>query len=343
MKKSLVPVVLAVVAITGLLTGCPEPTAGKLVVGLSLPTQREERWVRDKEVLESYAKELGNVDLRVQVADADTAQQAQQVENLIAQGIKVLILAPNDGVAAAQLVGKAKEAGIKVVAYDRLIMGTPDLAVYVSFDNYGVGVQQGTFLADLAKNGLKGNLIVMSGADTDNNAKLFKNGALSVLQPLIDDGTFKVVVDQSVADWLPANALTIVENALTANKNDIQAILAPNDGTAGGAIQALKAQGLAGKVPITGQDAEAAAAKRIIAGEQSMTIYKDTRVSAKAALDAALAILKGGDALSAMANGEPIDNGAAKIPYVSVPVTIVTKDNINVLTDSGYLKASDLE
>jgi len=315
----------------------------KIKVGISLPTQREERWVRDKNVMESYAKKLGTIDLKVAVADADTAQQAQQVENLISQGIQVLILAPNDGAAAASLVTKAKAEGIQVVAYDRLIMNTADLAVYVSFDNYGVGVQQGTFLADLAKKGLKGNLIVMSGAPTDNNAKLFKDGALSVLQPLIDKGTFKVVVDQAVADWLPANALSIVENALTANKNKIDAILAPNDGTAGGAIQALTAQGLAGKVPITGQDAEAAAAKRIIAGTQSMTIYKDTRVSAQAAVDAALAIVKGGDALKKLTNGTPIDNGAAKIPYVSVPVTIVTKANIKVLTDSGYLKASDLK
>jgi D-xylose transport system substrate-binding protein len=292
--------------------------------------------------MEAYAKTLG-IDLKVAVADADMAQQAQQVENLISQGVQVLILAPHDGAAAASLVTKCKAEGIKVVAYDRLIMNTPDLAVYVSFDNFGVGVQQGNYLAGLAKKGLKGNLIVMSGAPTDNNAKLFKDGAMSVLQPLIAKGTFKVVTDQAVDNWLPANALSIVENALTANKNNIQAILAPNDGTAGGAIQALAAQGLAGKVPITGQDAEAAAAKRILAGTQSMTIYKDTRVSAKAAVDAAIALTKGGDALKKMVNGAPINNGAGMIPYVSVPVTIVTKANIKVLTDSGYLKEADLK
>ena len=338
MKKSLISALL----LAGATLLPPSLNAAPLKVGLSLPTQREERWVRDKGVMEAYAKTLG-IDLKVAVADADMAQQAQQVENLISQGVQVLILAPHDGAAAASLVTKCKAEGIKVVAYDRLIMNSPDLAVYVSFDNFGVGVQQGNYLAGLAKKGLKGNLIVMSGAPTDNNAKLFKDGAMSVLKPLIGNGTFKVVTDQAVDNWLPANALSIVENALTANKNNIQAILAPNDGTAGGAIQALAAQGLAGKVPITGQDAEAAAAKRILAGTQSMTIYKDTRVSAKAAVDAAIALTKGGDALKKMVNGAPINNGAGMIPYVSVPVTIVTKANIKVLTDSGYLKEADLK
>lgn len=332
--------VLSVIAAAMLVPATLGAQAG-LKVGLSLPTQREERWVRDKATMEAYAKKL-KIDLKVAVADADVAQQAQQVENLISQGIKVLILAPHDGAAAASLVKKAMDEGIKVVAYDRMIMNTPDLALYVSFDNYQVGVQQGTYLADLTKKGLKGNLIVMSGAPTDNNAKLFKDGAMSVLKPLIDKGVFKVVTEQAVDNWLPANALSIVENSLTANNNDIKAILAPNDGTAGGAIQALTAQGLAGKVPITGQDAEVAAAKRIKAGTQSMTIFKDTRVSAQAAIDAAVAVAKGGSALTKLVNNK-VSNGAIDVPSYLVKTTVVTSANIKVLTDSGYMKASDLK
>jgi D-xylose transport system substrate-binding protein len=309
--------------------------SGELVIGLSLPTQREARWVSDKETMEAYAAELG-VDLRVAVADADMAQQASQVENLIAQGIDVLILAPHDGTAAASLVEAAEEEGIPVISYDRLILNTSALDLYISFDNVKVGELQGEYITKLVP---EGNYIIMSGAPTDNNAKLFKQGAMKFIQPLIDSGKITVVAEQGVENWLPTNALNIVENALTASGNQVDAILAPNDGTAGGAIVALEAQGMAGTVPVTGQDAEAAAARRIVEGTQSMTIFKDTRELGKAAIDAAIAYAKGEQPIT----NNTVDNGAFAVPSNLLTPFVVDKDNLKeLLVDSGYLKESDV-
>jgi D-xylose transport system substrate-binding protein len=314
----------------------------KVIVGLSLPTQREARWVSDKNTMIAEAKAKG-VDLRVQTADADSAQQATQVEALLSQGIQVLILAPNDGGAAATLVDSAHKQGIKVISYDRLILNS-DVDLYVTFDNVKVGELQGEWLVKAAP---KGNYIIMSGDPGDNNAKLFKQGAMKFIQPLIDSGKIKVVAEQAVANWLPSNALNIVENALTANKNNVQAILAPNDGTAGGAIQALSAQKLAGKVPVTGQDSEAAAAKRIKAGTQGMTIFKDTRDLGKAAIAAAITFASGKTVADVVYNGTKAtgsyNNGKIDVPAVDLPATIITKANVQLLVTSGYLKAEAIK
>jgi len=307
---------------------------GGLVVGLSLPTQREARWVSDKNTMEAYAKELG-LDLRVAVADADMAQQASQVENLIVQGIDVLILAPHDGAAAAALVAQCEDEGIPVISYDRLIMNSPDVDLYISFDNVKVGELQGKWITEQVPSG---KYIIMSGAPTDNNAALFKKGAMKYIQPLIDSGDIEVIAEQGVDNWLPANALTIVENALTANNNMVDAILAPNDGTAGAAIQALEAQGL--MVPVTGQDSEAAAAKRINEGKQGMTIFKDTRELGKAAIEAAMAFAKGE---TPEINGA-VDNNSIEVNAQLLTPFVVTQDNLQeMLIDSGYLDASVLE
>ncbi|KGE71697.1 sugar ABC transporter substrate-binding protein [Spirochaeta lutea] len=315
--------------------GQGEAGSDKLVIGLSLPTQREARWVSDKETMEAYAKEKG-VDLRVAVADADMAQQASQVENLLAQGIDVLILAPHDASAAASLVAKADAEGIPVISYDRLITNTDKLDLYISFDNVKVGELQGEWLT---KQVPEGDYIIMSGAPTDNNARLFKQGAMKFIQPLIDSGKINVVADQAVDNWLPANALNIVENALTASGNQVDAILAPNDGTAGGAIVALEAQGLAGQVPVTGQDSEAAAAKRIMEGTQGMTIFKDTRLLGRAAIDAAIQMAQGNKPTT----NATTDNFSIKVPSNLLTPYVVTKDNLQeLLIDSGYLSADVL-
>jgi len=317
-------------ATTAFASGSKESKA--FTIGLSLPTQREERWVRDKNTMEAYAKEQG-VRLLVQVSDADQAMQTAQVETLIAQGIDVLILAPHDASASASLVSKAEDEGIPVISYDRLITNSKDVDVYISFDNVKVGELQGKYFVDHVPNG--SSIIIMSGAPTDNNAKLFKQGAMKFIQPKVDAGQYNVVADQAVDNWLPTNALAIVENALTSAGNDVQGILAPNDGTAGGAIVALEAQGLAGKVVVTGQDAEAAAAKRIaVEGTQSMTIFKDTRELGKAAIDTAIKMGKGEEL---PINGK-VDNGVTQVPSILLTPFVVTKDNLDkVLIESGYL------
>jgi len=342
MKKILSLSVSALGLLALVLTGCAPEAPKKLTVGLSLPTQREARWVSDKATMVAAAEAAG-IDLKVQTADADMAQQATQVEALLSQGIQVLILAPHDGGAAATLVEKAHKQNIKVISYDRLILNT-EVDMYTSFDNVKVGELQGEWLTKAAP---KGAYIVMSGDPGDNNAKLFKEGAMKFIQPLVDSKAVTIVADQAVANWLPSNALNIVENALTAAKNKVDAILAPNDGTAGGAIQALTAQKLAGKVPVTGQDAEAAAAKRIAEGTQGMTVFKDTRELGKGAVAAAITYAQGKTTADVEYNGVKVDktvnNGKIDVPSLLLPATIITKDNVNVLVDSGYLKAEDIK
>jgi D-xylose transport system substrate-binding protein len=306
--------------------------AESLKIGLSLPTQAEERWVRDKNTMVETAKALG-VDLRVQITNNDAAKQVAQSENLLAQGVKVLILAPHDAESAAVIVQKAKKAGVKVISYDRLILNSePD--VYVSFDNEKVGEMQGDYLTKLVP---KGNYVVLAGAPTDNNAKLYRDGAMKFIQPLVDKGDIKIVMDQSVKDWQPSEAQKIMEQALTANQNKIDAVLAPNDGTAGGAIQALAAQGLAGKVPVTGQDAELSASIRIVQGTQSMTIFKDTRLLGTKAVELAVKMAK--DEPIASEINAKLNNKKIDVPSVLLPIVVVDKASLDkTLIDSGYLK-----
>jgi D-xylose transport system substrate-binding protein len=322
---------LAAAAVASLLLLPSVAEAAALKVGLSLPTQREERWVKDKKVMEAEAKKLG-IDLRVQVTDNDAGKQVAQCENLISQGVKVLILAPHDASSASVIIDKAAKAGIKVISYDRLVTESPLDYYYLSFDNVKVGELQGEFIT---KKVAKGSYIVLAGSPTDNNAKLFREGAMKFIKPLADKGDIKIVMDQFVKDWQPSEAQKLCEQALTANQNKVDAVLAPNDGTAGGCIQALAAQGLAGKVPITGQDAELSGAIRIVQGTQSMTIFKDTRELGKRAVQMAVDL----------ANGKPVDtqgrvvnNGKRDVPSVLLTPFIVTKENLDErLIASGYL------
>jgi D-xylose transport system substrate-binding protein len=310
----------------------PRAQAAGPKVGLSLPTQREERWVKDKLTMEAEAKKRG-IDLRVQVTDNDAAKQVAQCENLVSQGIKVLILAPHDASSASVIIDKAAKAGIKVVSYDRLVTDSPLDYYYLSFDNVKVGELQGEYIT---KKVPKGTYVVLAGSPTDNNAKLFREGAMKFIKPLADKGDIKIVMDQFVKDWQPSESQKLCEQALTANQNKIDAVLAPNDGTAGGCIQALAAQGLAGKVPITGQDAELAGAIRIVQGTQSMTIFKDTRELGKKAIEMAIDLAAG---KSIDTKGRLVNNNKRDVPSVLLTPVIVTKDNLDdVLVKSGYLK-----
>jgi D-xylose transport system substrate-binding protein len=321
----------ASIGLLAALVSAPAASAADIKVGLSLPTQREERWVKDKKVMEAEAKKAG-IDLRVQVTDNDAAKQVAQCENLISQGVKVLILAPHDASSAAVIIDKAAKAGIKVISYDRLVTNSTLDYYYLSFDNVKVGELQGEFIT---KKQPKGSYIVLAGSPTDNNAKLFREGAMKFIKPLADKGDIKIVMDQFVKDWQPSEAQKLCEQALTANQNKIDAVLAPNDGTAGGCIQAMAAQGLAGKVPITGQDAELSGAIRIVQGTQSMTIFKDTRELGKRAVQMALELAQG---KAIETHGQVVNNGKKDVPSVLLTPFIVTKDNLDeLLINSGYL------
>jgi D-xylose transport system substrate-binding protein len=294
----------------------------ELVIGVSLPTLREARWVRDKKSMEDYAKIRG-VTLKIENADTDVAKQASQVDSLISQGIDILILAPTDSVAAIDMVEKANKAGIKVIAYDRFIVARD---LYVSFDNIKVGEFQGQYLTERVP---KGNYIILSGDPGDRNSAIYKEGALKYIKPLADKGDIKIVTDKEVINWDPKNAFKIVERSLIENNNKIDAILAPNDATAGAAIEALKAQGLAGKVLVTGQDAELDAIKRIIQGTQGMTIFKDTRQLARVAIDAAIRL--------ATEKEIEINHTVVSISSILLAPIAIDKNNIDsVLIDSGY-------
>jgi D-xylose transport system substrate-binding protein len=276
------------------------PAAGsdEIFVGFSLPTQSIERWVKDGENMKALCDKEG-IKLVTQIANDDAGKQIAQCENLIAQGVDVLVIAPHDAEAAATIVEKAHAENIPVISYDRLILNA-EVDYYVSFDSVEVGRLQGKYALEHAP---EGNYVILSGDAADNNAKLFKQGAMEMLDPAIQSGKIKVVADQAVKGWDPANALRIVEDALTNNDNNIAAIVCPNDGTAGAAVEALTVQGLAGKVVVTGGDCDSVAVKRIYDGTQSMTVLKDINLLAEATVKAVKQI-KAGETVEVKLHGQ---------------------------------------
>jgi D-xylose transport system substrate-binding protein len=307
---------------------------GKIVIGLSMDTLKEERWQKDRDIFTDKVKELGG-EVKTLAANGDDATQLSQAEQLISQGVNVLVVIPHNAEATAKIVEKAHQEGIKVISYDRLIKNS-DVDYYISFDNVRVGEMQAKAIMEKAP---KGNVVYIGGADTDNNAHMFKEGAMNILKPLQDKGDIKIVYDQFSKDWKPEEALKNMENALTANKNNVQAVVAANDGTAGGAIQALTAQGLAGKVPVSGQDADLAAMQRIAEGTQTMTVYKPIKAIATKAAEMAVALAKGDKVEAA----KKVNNGKIDVPSVLLDPISVNKDNISdtVLKD-GYHKLEDV-
>jgi D-xylose transport system substrate-binding protein len=215
-----------------------------------------------------------------------------------------------------------------VVSYDRLILNA-DIDAYISFDNEKVGEMQAE---GVLKAQPKGNYYLLGGSPTDNNAKMLREGQLKVLKPSIDKGDIKIVGQQWVKDWSATEALSIVENALTANNNKIDAIVASNDGTAGGAIQALASQKMAGKVPVSGQDADLAAVKRVIAGTQAMTVYKPLKLIASEAAKLSVQLAR---------NEKPsynaqYENGVKKVDTILLKPTPLTSANVKLLVDDGF-------
>lgn len=305
--------------------------------GLALPTLSEERWTRDLEVMLVKAKELG-VELVVQVTMNDQEQQSFNADQLLTSGVSVIILNPHDSAGAAPIVEAAHKAGIKVLSYDRLIANAP-VDLYVSFDNEEIGRMQGRFLVEKAP---KGNYIILSGPRYDSNANFYRNAAVAELRPLIDKGAITVILDRDVPDWNPNSTTELVEAALIMAKNNVAAILAPNDGMASGAIVALKNQKLAGRVVVTGQDADLKAARRIVAGDQTMTIFKDVRQQAETALRAAMMLADGKD-VKALTGGRVVNNGKFDIPSVLLKAVVVDRNNLDdVLIGSGFWKKSDI-
>ncbi|HLM56386.1 MAG TPA: substrate-binding domain-containing protein [Pyrinomonadaceae bacterium] len=303
-------------------------------IGFSMDTLKEERWQRDKQLVEARAREVG-AELDVQVANSDDAVQTKQCDNLLTKGVDVLIVAPHNGEIAASIVEAAHRQGVPVISYDRLIRNS-DVDLYVSHQVEKMGEMQGQYALEHAP---KGNYVLVGGAPTDNNAMLMRKGQMNVLGPAKDRGEIQIVSDQFAKDWRADEALRITEDAITKTNGQIAAVVASNDGTAGGAISALETARLIGKVVVTGQDAQLDAVQRIAAGKQSMTIYKPIKPLADSAVDNALKLARG-EQLTAP---ERINNGKIDVPSILHEPTAVDKNNLmETVIKDGYHKLEDV-
>ncbi|MBW4839092.1 MAG: sugar-binding protein [Paenibacillaceae bacterium] len=327
----------------------------KGTIGIAMPTKSSERWVNDGNNMVKEFKALGyGTDL--QYGEDVIENQVSQIENMITKGVKVLVIAAIDGGALTDVLQKAHDQGIQVVAYDRLIMNSEYVDYYATFDNFKVGVQQASYIEE--KLGLKDgkgpfNIELFGGSPDDNNAYFFYDGAMSVLQPYIDSGKLVVRSGQTKMEqiatlrWDGATAQARMDNLLSAHYSteNMDAVLSPYDGISIGILSSLKGVGYGSgskSMPIvTGQDAELASAKSILAGEQTQTVFKDTRELAKKAVSMVQSILEGTEA--EVNDTKTYDNGVKVVPsYLLEPVS-VDKDNLEqALVDTGYYSKEDL-
>ena len=314
-------------------TGGSAKAGGPVRIGISMDTLKEERWQRDKALFEQRCKEVG-AECEIQVANGDDAVQTKQCDNFLTKGVDVLIVAPHNGQIAASIVEAAHRQNVPVISYDRLIRNS-DVDLYVAHQVVKIGQMQAQYALDHAP---KGNYVLIGGSQTDNNAILLVEGQMSVLQPAVDRGDIKIVAKQYAREWLASEALRIAEDALTKNNNDIQAIVASNDGTAGGAISALPPQ-LIGKVLVTGQDAALDAVQRVVEGKQTMTIYKPIQPLAFSAVDAAIKLAR----KEKVETKDTINNGRKDVPSILHQPQILDKSNVmDTVIKDGYHKLEDV-
>lgn len=371
--KKILTLLMAVTLIAGSLIGCTTKPGNEdgakdsksksaVDIGIVLPTKEEPRWVQDEE---RFKEALGGTDYNVEIlfSQGDSAREKQNVETLIAKGIKVLIITPHDGAASAAAVQAAKEEGIKVISYDRLVTNSDAIDYYITFNSENVGKAQGQYLIDELEEGKKGqSLYLYAGAATDNNAFLFFKGAWEQLQPKIADGTFEVknsskavalkdkkeltreemgqIIEQITTDWKPEVAKSKAESHITAVPPTGKTfVLAPNDGTSRSIYdQFAKEKDV--EVIITGQDAELPSIQYIIDGKQSMTVLKDVRNLVKGAIETAVDILEG---KTVETNGS-YNNGAMDVPAKDIQVISVSKDNVKKeIVESGYYEAGQFK
>ncbi len=389
MKKIMLGLLLAVGLVMGVLAGCGQTaknsvnfgmkdsklidkkadqkndtdiTSGEIQVGIVLPTKNEPRWLQDQKQFEEI---LGNAGFKSQVlfSQGSSTTEKTNVEKLIGKGIKVLLICAQDGSVAAEAVEEARDAGVKVIAYDRLITDTDAVDYFVTFDSFSVGAEQGQYLIDKAPSGTGIPLYLYAGSATDNNAYVFFEGAWSVLQPKIADGTFKIansseaealkgkgnlnrdelgrIIRQITTDWDFSEANAKAAEDLAAVGPDLKgdvAVLAPNDGTSRAIADAFMADTDIISYLITGQDGEKASLQYVIDGRQSMTVFKDTRTLAADSVAMALDLLNGREPVT----DTTYNNNVIDIPAKQAAIVVVTKENLKqTMIDSGYYEASD--
>jgi D-xylose transport system substrate-binding protein len=365
-SKRVIGILATLLALASLVVACAAPVAApaaapagdaaatgdKIKVGLSFSDFATERWKNEEVLIRGLLEEKGYEVLSTE-ANQDVKLQNDQIDNMVSQGVKALIVIAQDGDAVVTSVDKAADAGVMVIAYDRLIK-SPKIAGYISFNNVEVGRQQadGVMKAldianwDVAANG-PARVVKLGGSPTDNNAILFRQGQDEIVDPLVEAGTVEIVADQWVENWDPANALKLMENILTGANNDVDAVVASNDGTALGALQALKAQGLAGTVPISGQDATADGCNSIVKGELTVSILKDIRNLGPLSVDMADKLIKGEavEGLSEYTLAE-LTNDPAKegnVMALFLPVEQVNADNAFALcVENGFQSYDDV-
>ena len=315
----------AVLLLVGCLCLMPSRAAAqaskdKIKVGFLLDSLKVERWQTDFDSFKKRAEELGAV---VEFADADGNDDLQfkQAKKLIDQHVKALIIVPHDTQKAARIVELAKSKGVPIVAYDRLIPDS-DLDFFVGVDTVGIGEMQANALTALEP---KGNYVLLEGSPTDSNAHFILEGQKKALKPFVDRGDIKIVAEVWCPDWKPLEAYTRLTDVLEKNHGQVTAIVASNDGTAGGAVQALEERKLDGKVVVSGQDADLAAIIRILKGTQAMTVYKPLASLAAQAAEATIALASGQQPKSTGS----LANGKRTVPAIFGPVVAVNKANVN--------------
>lgn len=338
------------------LTACGASGEAEKTIGIAMPSKALERWEKDGDYMVETFKELG-YQTDIQYAQDQVPTQVSQIENMITKGVDVIVIASIDGEALTDVVDKAKGQDIPVIAYDRLIMNAEGIDYYATFDNFGVGVLQGNYIVDsleLDHQAGPFNIELFGGAPDDNNARFFYNGALSVLQPYIDAGTLIVKSGQTefsriaIQNWDGATAQARMDNLLSGNytEDQVDAVLAPNDAVAMGIVSSLRSVGYGSDdrpMPvITGQDAETASVKSIIEGGQSMTVFKDTQQLADVTAQMVDQMLKGEEVT--VNDHETYDNNVKVVPTnLLIPIAVDIQNYQEILIDSGYLAASDIE
>ncbi len=359
MKKNLLALFSILLIASMALTACggsAAPADDTKLVGISMPTKTSTRWISDGESMVKSFEELGYA-TDLQFADNDIPNQLAQIENMITKGADVLVIAAIDGSTLSDVLQKAHDAGVLVIAYDRLISKTENVDYYATFDNFGVGVIQGTQIEtglDLKNAEGPFNVELFGGSPDDTNAFYFYDGAMSVLQPYIDSGKLVVQSGQTGMDvvgtlrWDGTVAQARMDNLLSANYTDkrVDAVLSPYDGLSRGIISSLRGVGYGtADQPwpvITGQDAEVASVKAMIAGEQTYTVFKDTRELAAQVAVMVDAALQGKEV--PINDTKTYDNGVKIVPsYLLTPYSVDLTNYEKLLIDSGYIKAEDLK
>ncbi len=346
---------LAVVAVTLLAAACSTTnnegggsgggSGGAKKIALLLPEIKTTRYeAQDKPLFEAKVRALcSDCEILYSNADQKGDVQQNQADAALTNGAKVMVLDPVDSASAAAIVSKAKAQNVPVISYDRLILNA-DIDYYISFDNVQVGKLQAQSLVEKLKaDGKSGSIVMINGSPTDNNAKLFKQGAHSV----IDTSGFKVGKEYDTPDWSPDKAQTEMEQAITAlGKTGFVGVYAANDGTGGGAIAALKGQGIKPLPPVTGQDAELAAVQRVLTGEQYMTVYKAIKPEAEKTAEWAVNLANGNTQAAAALATSKVNNGQEDVPSIILTPVAVTKatakETIGQMITDGFLKADQI-